>query len=225
MPFHSVAIDGPSGAGKSTMAQQLAKEIGFRYVDTGAIYRTLGVLAFQKGVAYTDRTGIVALLPQAEIQVKYEPDGLQHMILRGKDVTREIRRNEISQYASGVAAVPEVRAFLLGMQRKLALEHNIVMDGRDIGTVVLPNADLKIYLTASAEARARRRQLELLSRGSDLPFETVLREIQERDEIDMNREVAPLRQAEEAILVDTTELDLKESLAKLRQIVKEKLGL
>lgn len=219
----SVAIDGPSGAGKSTLAKRLAEALGYLYVDTGAIYRTVGLQAFRTGADPSDPAAVIPLLQDIQIRLAYGEDGLQHMYLNGEDVTAEIRRHEISAYASGVSAIPEVRAFLLEQQRGLAEEHDVVMDGRDIGTVVLPNADVKIFLTAAPEARARRRWLELKERGQETAFETVLRDVLERDERDTSRAAAPLRQAEDAVLADTTEKDLEQSLALLMHIVKEHL--
>ena len=219
----SIAIDGPSGAGKSTLARALAKALGYLYVDTGAIYRTVGLQASRTGVDPEDRDGVVALLPGLDIRLGYGEDGVQRMFLNGEDVSQAIRQHEISRYASGVSALPEVRAFLLDRQRQLAAEQDVVMDGRDIGTVVLPQADVKIFLTATPEARARRRWLELQDRGEQAEFDTVLRDVKERDGRDANRSAAPLRQAEDAILADTTELDLDQSLALLIQIVKERL--
>ena len=220
----SIAIDGPSGAGKSTLARRLAETLGYLYVDTGAIYRTVGLYAFRAGVNPADGGAVIPLLKEIQIRLAYGADGLQHMYLNGEDVTGEIRHHEISAYASAVSAIPEVRAFLLAQQRALAEEHDVVMDGRDIGTVVLPDADVKIFLTAAPEARARRRWLELRERGQETPFDTVLRDLLERDERDTKRAAAPLRQAEDAVLADTTEKDLEQSLALLTQIVKEHLG-
>ena len=219
----SIAIDGPSGAGKSTLAKQLAEKLGFLYVDTGAIYRTVGLQAFRTGTNPEDGAGVIALLKDLNIQLAYGTDGLQHMYLNGEDVTEEIRRHEISAYASSVSAIPEVRAFLLEQQRSLARSHDVVMDGRDIGTVVLPEADVKIFLTAAPEARARRRWLELKQRGQETAFDTVLRDVLERDERDINRATAPLRQAEDAVLADTTDMDLEQSLTLLINIAKERL--
>ena len=219
----SIAIDGPSGAGKSTLARALAKALGYLYVDTGAIYRTVGLQASRTGVDPEDRDGVVALLPGLDIRLGYGEDGVQRMFLNGEDVSQAIRQHEISRYASGVSALPEVRAFLLDRQRQLAAEHDVVMDGRDIGTVVLPQADVKIFLTAAPEARARRRWLELQQRGDETDYETVLRDVIDRDEKDTNRATAPLRQAEDAVLADTTQLDLEQSLDLLISIAKERL--
>ena len=222
--YKSIALDGPSGAGKSTLAKLLAEALGFVYVDTGAIYRTVGLCAFRKGVAPTDPERVAELLPELHLEMRYEADGLQHMYLDGEDVTQEIRRHEISRYASLVSAIPAVRAFLLDRQRELARHNNVIMDGRDIGTVVLPHADIKIFLTATAEDRARRRYEELTPRGQKLDFAVVLRDIRERDEQDSRRAAAPLRRAEDAVLVDTTGNSLEESFQLLLQTVKERLS-
>jgi len=222
MSMISIAIDGPSGAGKSTLAKSLAAKLGYLYVDTGAIYRTIGYHAFSNGIDPKDEAAVVGALPDIKVEMTYGNDGLQHMLLNGQDVTREIRLPEISMYASAVSAHPGVRSFLLEMQRQLARTNNVIMDGRDIGTVVLPDAKVKVYLTASAEARARRRCLELEQRGTPEPFEKVLREIEERDWNDSHRAVAPLRQAEDAVLLDTTELDFRQSEEALLKIIEEK---
>ena len=222
-PF-SIAIDGPSGAGKSTLARSVAERLRFLYVDTGAIYRTIGCLVSQEQADPEDEAAVVALLPCAKVQLTYGADGLQHMLLNGEDVTDRIRLPEISRYASLVSAYPAVRAFLLQMQRQLAAEHDVIMDGRDIGTVVLPEADVKIFLTASPETRARRRFLELEQRGTPEPYEQVLQEIRERDWKDTHRAAAPLVKAPDAVEVDTTELDFRQSEEALLKIIKEKIG-
>ena len=221
MKYRSIAIDGPSGAGKSTLARRLARELGFLYVDTGAIYRTVGLASRRQGIDPADADAVAALLPGLDIALDYGEDGLQHMTLGGEDVTEAIRENEISAYASKVAAIPAVRDFLLEMQRRAAREHDVIMDGRDIGTVVLPQADLKIYLTAAAEARAERRCKELLERGQQANFEQVLAEVIERDRRDTEREIAPLHRADDAVTADTTELDLEGSFQLLLRIVRE----
>lgn len=221
MNYKSIAIDGPAGAGKSTLARQAAKELGFLYVDTGAIYRTVALKALRAGADVKEAAQIIPLLDDLVISMDYGPDGEQRMFLGGEDVSKAIREHKVSGLASSVAAIPEVRAFLLDFQRKQAREHNVVMDGRDIGTVVLPDADVKIFLTAAAEARARRRLLELEQRGQQADFETILRDIVQRDEQDRSRTVAPLKQAEDAVLVDTTYLDLKQSLDALLTVIKE----
>ena len=222
MSYRSIAIDGPSGAGKSTLAKRLAQELGFLYVDTGAIYRTVGLAARRQGVDPADAVAVAALLPGLDIAMGYGEDGLQHMTLNGEDVTETIRENEISAYTSKVAAIPAVRDFLLEMQRRAAREHDVIMDGRDIGTVVLPDAGLKIFLTADPEARAMRRYKELLNRGQDAVFEDILREVIERDRRDTEREIAPLRRADDAVTADTTELDLEGSFQLLLGLVRER---
>ena len=225
MSYRSIAIDGPSGAGKSTLAKSLAHELNFLYVDTGAIYRTVGLEVFRRGMDPSDGSAVGEILGQLEIRMGYAEDGLQHMYLGGEDVTTDIRRHEISDYASKVSAIPAVRAFLLDMQRKLARENNVIMDGRDIGTVVLPNADLKVFLTAAAEDRANRRYLELLARGQNTDFDTILRDVIQRDKQDTEREIAPLRQAEDAVRVDTTGVDLEGSRRLLRDLVRDRFGI
>ena len=222
MKNFDVAIDGPSGAGKSSLARRCAAELGLLYVDTGAIYRTVGLAALRRGVDPKKEEAVAAILPELEIGMGYE-EGEQRMYLNGEDVSREIRMPEISMYASDVSAHAAVRSFLLEMQRKLARENCVIMDGRDIGTVVLPEAKLKIYLTASPEARAERRMKELQAKGVEQPYEEVLRDIIQRDQQDMNREVAPLRQAEDAVLVDTTEIDFDQSFELLCGIIRERM--
>lgn len=224
MNYRSIAIDGPSGAGKSTLAKRLAQELGFLYVDTGAIYRTVGLAARRRGIDPSDAGGVAAMLGNLVITMGYGEDGLQHMYLDGEDVTQAIRENEISACASKVAAIPVVRGFLLDMQRKTAREHDVIMDGRDIGTVVLPQAAVKLYLTASPEARAERRYKELLERGQQAEFDQVLREVVERDRRDTERETAPLRQADDAVLADTTGLDLEGSFQLLLGLIRERIS-
>lgn len=225
MSYKSVAIDGPAGAGKSTLARQLAGKLGFLYVDTGAIYRTvtLAVLRAEADPGSPDQ--VVPLLEGLDIQMRYGADGVQRMYLAGEDVSEAIREHRISGAASQVSAIPAVRAFLLEFQRKQARENNVVMDGRDIGTVVLPGADVKIFLTAAPEARARRRALELEQRGQSVDFEKILHDIKERDRQDEDRPIAPLRRGEDAALLDTTHLNLEQSLAGLLALVKEKIAL
>ena len=225
MQERSIAIDGPAGAGKSTLARALARELGYLYVDTGAIYRTVALRAREAGAGPSDPEQVAPLLEDLDLRMDYGGDGVQRMYLSGRDVTETIRENEVSALASQVAALPAVREFLLEFQRKQAREHDVVMDGRDIGTVVLPQAGVKIFLTAAPEARARRRTAELLQRGQDADFDEILREIRQRDEQDENRPVAPLRQAEDAALLDTTNLDLKGSLEALLTLVRERLSL
>ena len=225
MQERSIAIDGPAGAGKSTLARALARELGYLYVDTGAIYRTVALRAREAGADPSDPEQVAPLLEDLDLRMDYGGDGVQRMYLSGRDVTETIRENKISALASQVAALPAVREFLLEFQRNQAREHDVVMDGRDIGTVVLPQAGVKIFLTAAPEARARRRTAELLQRGQDADFDEILREIRQRDEQDENRPVAPLRQAEDAALLDTTNLDLKGSLEALLTLVRERLSL
>jgi len=224
MSYKSVAIDGPSGAGKSTLARQAASSLGFLYVDTGAIYRTVALSAARAGIDPSDRERLVPTLSGLDIRLAYGEDGLQHMYLNGEDVSDAIRRHEVSQLASLVSAIPEVRSFLLDLQRDLARNNNVIMDGRDIGTVVLPHADVKIFLTASAQVRAERRWRELMERGQCAQLDSVLKDIIRRDEQDMSRPVAPLRQAEDAVLVDTTHLDLEQSLQNVLTVIKERLS-
>ena len=224
MKMVSIAIDGPSGAGKSTLARSAAAELGYLYVDTGAIYRTIGYYAHANHIDPKDEQAVASALPQVRVELTYGDDGLQHMLLNGQDVTKEIRLPEISLCASAVSAHPGVRAFLLEMQRELARTHNVIMDGRDIGTVVLPDADVKIFLTASPEARARRRLLELEQRGTPEPYEKILKEIEQRDWDDSHRATAPLRQAEDAVLLDTTELNFEESREALLKLIRERTG-
>ena len=223
MRFQSIAIGGPAGAGKSTLAKRVAGALGFLYVDTGAIYRTLGLFALRSGADPADPAAVAELLPRFSIRMDYGPDGIQHMFLGQEDVTQAIRTPEVSRASSAVSAIPEVRTYLLEMQRELARSHNVVMDGRDIGTVVLPQADVKVFLTASPEARAQRRCAELSARGMPQDYAAVLAEIVERDRRDTTRTAAPLRQAEDALLVDTTHLDLEESFHALLETVKKEL--
>ena len=222
---YAVAIDGPSGAGKSTLAKAVAERLGILYVDTGAIYRTIGCYARRQGVDAADTQAVIALLPQVKIEMRYDEQGLQHMLLHGEDVTREIRLPEMSLYASAVSAIPEVRSFLLEMQRDFARRSSVIMDGRDIGTVVLPHADVKIFLQADVAVRARRREKELQERGTPRPFDQVLAEMKERDYNDTHRAAAPLRPAEDAIVVDTSYLDFQQSKEKILEIIREKVGL
>ena len=221
---HAIAIDGPAGAGKSTLARRTAAALGFRYVDTGAIYRTVALKVLWEKADPADPAQVVPLLEGLEIHVGYE-DGVQKMYLEGEDVSGAIRRHKVSGAASQVSAIPEVRSFLLEFQRKLARESSVVMDGRDIGTVVLPNADVKIFLTAAPEARARRRLLELEQRGEAANYDAILHDIRERDRQDETRPIAPLRRADGAALLDTTQLNLEQSCDRLLSLVKEKIAL
>lgn len=222
---YAVAVDGPSGAGKSTLAKAVAKELHITYVDTGAIYRVIGLAVFRRSIEPRDEAAVVGLLPELDIDLRHGEDGEQKMYLNGEDVSADIRLPQISMYASDVSALPPVRAFLLEMQRKFAREQSVIMDGRDIGTIVLPDAEVKIFLTADAEVRARRRCLELEQRGTPKPYDEVLAELKERDYNDSHRAIAPLRQAEDAVLVDTSELDFEQSLALLLQTIRERAGL
>ena len=221
---YSIAVDGPSGAGKSTLAKALARELNIIYVDTGAIYRTIGLEVFRRGLDPKNEAEVSAILPELSIRMEYEDDGLQHMFLNGEDVTADIRLPNISLYASDVSALPAVRAFLLEMQRELARRNCVIMDGRDIGTVVLPDAEVKIYLTASAEERAKRRFLELAARGAGKTYQEVLEEQRLRDDNDMHRAIAPLKPAEDSVIVDTTELDFEQSKQAVLSIIRECVG-
>ena len=223
--IYAVAVDGPSGAGKSTLAKAAAAELGIVYVDTGAIYRSIGYYVYTKGIDPKDTAAVIAMLPQIDIQMQYGEDGTQRMILNGEDVSQQIRLPEMSMYASAVSAIPEVLEFLLEMQRSLARKYSVIMDGRDIGTVVLPQAEVKIFLTAAAEVRAQRRMKELEQRGTPQPYEDVLQQICERDWADSHRAAAPLRQAEDAILLDTSELDFEQSREALVRLIKERVGI
>ena len=222
--YFSIAIDGPSGAGKSTIAKMCAEKLGFLYIDTGAIYRTVGVAARNAGLGSKDEAGVTAMLSDIKISMRHDESGLQRMILNGADVTDEIRLPEISIYASDVSAMPAVRAFLLEMQRYFAETSNVIMDGRDIGTVVLPNAELKLFLTATAEERAQRRFEELSLRGTTSTYEEVLRDIMYRDNNDSTRSTAPLRPAEEAVILDTTGNTLTQSFELICGLIKEKMS-
>ena len=221
-PFISVAIDGPAGAGKSTIARRVASELGYLYVDTGAIYRTVGYHMSLMGVGPKDSDGIRRCIDDVNIEIRYGDDGLQHMILNGADVTDKIRTPEMSIMASGVATQSCVRDYLLEMQRSLAETHNVVMDGRDIGTVVLPNARVKIYLTASAGVRAERRCRELLQRGETVEYADVYTDIVKRDEQDMNRAIAPLRCADDAEVVDSSAMSIDQVVAEIKAIIRKK---
>ena len=223
MKYRSIAVDGPAGAGKSTLAKALARALGFLYVDTGAIYRTVALKALWEKADPGDPAQVAPLLEGLELHMGYE-NGEQKMYLEGEDVSAAIRRHKVSGAASQISAIPEGRAFLLDFQRKLAREGNVVMDGRDIGTVVLPGADVKIFLTAAPEARARRRLRELEQRGEPADFDAILRDIRDRDWQDEHRPIAPLRQAADAVLLDTTDLDLGLSVSRLLALVKEKMA-
>lgn len=220
----SVAIDGPSGAGKSTIARAAAAKFGFIYVDTGAIYRTIGLATKLRGVDAGDSAAVIALLPKLAIELSYNEAGEQVMLLDGADVSRDIRLPEVSMLASKVSAIPAVRAFLVEMQRDMARRHDVIMDGRDIGTVILPDADLKIFLTADVQARARRRYAELAAKGSSDSFDEVLADMIKRDEQDTERAAAPLKAAEDSVLLDTSELSLEESIDAVCRLIRESCG-
>lgn len=223
--YFSVAIDGPAGAGKSTIARQAAKHLGFVYVDTGAIYRTVACGVLAAGASPEDGTAVSALLPGFHVELTWPGDGVQHMILNGQDVTDQLRSPEISDAASKISAIPAVRSFLLETQRQTARTHRVIMDGRDIGTVVLPDAEVKIFLSASAEVRAKRRWLELQAQNLPDTYESVLQDMKARDWRDSHRAIAPLRQAEDAVLVDTSGLTLSESIQAIIEIIKERASL
>ena len=211
----NIAIDGPAGAGKSSIAKAAAAKLGFIYVDTGALYRSAALYALSNGL---DEQSLIESLDKVDIKLEYK-EGVQHVILNGEDVSQKIRTPEVSMNASRFSAIPEVRTFLFDLQQKIAKENNIIMDGRDIGTVVLPNADLKVFLTASAEERANRRFKEMTD--SDVTYEQVLEDIKQRDYNDMNRKTAPLKQAEDAVLLDTTEMTMEQVIEKLTSMIKE----
>lgn len=220
----NIAIDGPGGAGKSTVARAVAKQLGFIYVDTGAIYRAIGLKFVRTGKSFTNEN-IISVLPGIELSLTHI-DGEQHIIIDGEDVSSLIRTQEISSAASKVSAVPEVRAFLLDLQRDIARKNNVIMDGRDVGTVILPNAEVKIFLTANVEVRARRRHRELMAKGLETPdtFERVLKEVAERDKADSERATAPLKPAEDAVLVDTSDMDFEQSVQTVINIIRRKVN-
>lgn len=220
----SVAIDGPAGAGKSTIARRLAGELGFRYVDTGAIYRTVAYFMDLWGVSPKDVDGVNRYIGELTVGIEYDAEGVQHMLMNGMDVTGDIRTPEISQKASLISAHAVVRDMLLDMQRDMAEEYDVVMDGRDIGSVVLPKATVKIFLTASPEVRARRRYNELVEKGQKANYEQVLKEVQQRDYQDTHRDIAPLKMCRDSVKVDTSEMDLEQSVAAIRKIVEEKIS-
>ena len=218
----AVAIDGPAGAGKSSVAKTAAQELGFIYVDTGAIYRTIALYVLRQGVDPHQASAVEALLPQVQVSLEYTQQG-QKMLLNGEDVTALIRTPEVSMATSACSAIPAVRAYLLQLQRDLAAENNVLMDGRDIGTVVLPHAQLKVFLTASPEERARRRVAQLEKAGQQADYASILRDIQQRDYQDSHRETAPLRPAEDAVLLDNSSYTFEESVRRLVALVRERL--
>ncbi len=217
----AVAIDGPNGAGKSSVAKELARRLGCVYIDTGAMYRAIGLHVMRSGAKSDDVEATIRLLPGAQVSLEHREDG-QHIFLNGEDVSTAIRTPEASIYASNVSKVPEVRAALLDFQRKFAREMSVIMDGRDIGTVVLPDAEVKIFLTASVDARAKRRYDELIARGQDVKYEDVRSDLEWRDRNDSTREIAPLKPADDAVIVDTSELDFEQSVAEVLAIVEAK---
>ena len=220
----SIAIDGPAGAGKSTIARRLARELGYMYVDTGAIYRTVAYFFDLWGVAPKDIDGITRYIDELTVGIEYDEEGLQHMIMNGMDVTEDIRTQEIGQKASLVSAHAIVRDMLLDMQRDVAKKYDVIMDGRDIGTVVLPKATVKIFLTASAEVRAKRRCDELLAKGQKASYNQVLKEIQQRDYQDTHREVAPLKMCRDSVKLDTSDMDIDGVIAAMKDIIAKKVA-
>ena len=218
----NIAIDGPAGAGKSTIAKTVSKELGYIYVDTGALYRTVGLNALRMGKNTKSEDEVVPTLDGLKVSLRFV-NNEQRVFLGDEDVSEAIRQNEVSMAASNVSAIPKVREFLFDLQRNIAKENNCIMDGRDIGSVVLPDAQIKIYLTASAEARADRRYKELIEKGQDVNYDTILKDIELRDYQDTHREIAPLKKAEDAILVDTTKLNLEESIEYMLKTIKERI--
>jgi len=222
MSHVNIAIDGPSGAGKSTIAKIISREMGYIYLDTGALYRTVGLYVKKRGISSKDTEKIISVLPDVNIDIQYI-SGTQRLILNGEDVTDFIRTPEISIYASDISAIKEVRAFLLDLQREQARTKSVIMDGRDIGTVVLPNADIKIFLTATVEDRANRRFAELKIKNPDISYDEVLSDMKYRDYNDSHRDIAPLKQADDAILIDTTGNELEKSIEIIKNVIKERL--
>jgi len=218
----NIAIDGPSGAGKSSISKEVAKRLGMIYVDTGAMYRSIGLYFYKNNISLENTANNVNELKNITVELGYE-NGEQQVFLNGQNVSAEIRLHVISEYASKVSAVNEVRAFLLNMQRDIAKHNDIIMDGRDIGTVVLPDANLKIFLTASAEVRADRRYKELVEKGQSVDYDTILKDIVDRDYRDSHRDIAPLKAADDAVLVDTSELDFEQSVNAILKLVKERM--
>lgn len=218
-----IAIDGPSGAGKSSVAKALARELGIIYVDTGALYRTVGYYVKSRGIPMQDRAGIIACLPEIHLSLEYR-DGTQSVILNGVDLGDAIRQQDIAMYASAVSAIPEVRAFLLETQRDIARKNSVVMDGRDIGTVILPDAEVKIFLTAPVEERARRRFDELRAKGIEVTFEEVLEQMKQRDAQDAGRDIAPAIAAEDAVTLDNSGYTVEDSVEAVKKIIRDKMG-
>jgi len=222
MENKSIALDGPAGSGKSTLAKRVAAHFGLVYVDTGALYRSIGLFVLRNNVSSKDEGAVLSLLPKIKIEMEYDSNGVQRMFLCGDDVTDDIRLPEVSIYASDVSAIPQVRDFLLAMQREMAEKYDVIMDGRDIGTVILPNAGLKIFITADATARAQRRYIELKEKGIETTFDDVLKDMTLRDKNDSERATAPLKPADDAIILDTTELDLEQSFEALCRLVENR---
>lgn len=218
----NIAIDGPAGAGKSSTAKLVAKKLGYIYVDTGALYRTVGLYSIRKGIDTKNAEKVIATLPDVKVELKFV-DGAQHVFLNGEDVSDAIRTPEASMGASNVSAIPKVREFLFDLQRKIAAENDCIMDGRDIGTVVLPNADVKIFLTTSVEERANRRYKEMIEKGEEADYNDILEDIKKRDYQDSHREIAPLKQADDAIYVDNGGYNLEDGAEDLLRIIKEHL--
>ena len=223
MEKNSIALDGPAGAGKSTLARMVSKRYGLIYLDTGALYRCVGLYALKSNTASKDEAGVVRLLPEINIEMSYDDAGVQRMFLNGEDVTDEIRLPEVAGYASDVSAMPPVRSFLLSMQQDMAVKYDVIMDGRDIGTVVLPDAGLKVFLTAELETRAMRRHLELIEKKIDTSFDEVLKDMGIRDKNDSERATAPLKPAVDSVLLDTTQIDLGESFNALCALIEQRL--
>lgn len=219
----AIAIDGPAGAGKSSLSKEVAKELSFIYVDTGALYRTIGLAASRKGLNKEDKAEIISMLNDIDVKLSFNDEGTQIVLLNGEDVSSYIRTPEASMFASAVSAIPEVRAFLLDLQRNMAKSDNVIMDGRDIGTVVLPDAKIKIFLTASPEKRAMRRHKENIEKGIDSTYEEVLNDVNQRDYQDSHREIAPLKPAEDSVLVDTSDYDFEGSKELLLKVIKERM--
>lgn len=219
----AIAIDGPAGAGKSSLSKEVAKELSFIYVDTGALYRTIGLAASRKGLKKENKAEIISMLNDIDVKLSFNDEGTQIVLLNGEDVSSFIRTPEASMFASAVSAIPEVRAFLLDLQRNMAKSDNVIMDGRDIGTVVLPDAKIKIFLTASPEKRAMRRHKENIEKGIDSTYEEVLKDVNQRDYQDSHREIAPLKPAEDSVLVDTSDYDFDGSKELLLKVIKERM--
>ena len=217
----NIAVDGPAGAGKSTIAKTLAKELGYVYVDTGAMYRAMAYYFLQQGIDKDDEAAITAAVDGADVTIRYE-DGAQQVLLNGENITGYLRTEQVGNMASATSIYPSVRTKLVALQQKLAKTTDVIMDGRDIGTCVLPDAQVKIYLTASVETRAKRRYNELVEKGEPADLEKIAADIQERDDRDMHREMSPLRQAEDAVLVDSSEMSIDEVVAAIRAIADEK---